>query len=164
MSSITAIPPFFPEDSTQISQLAVPTLAVIAITLRGDELILVQRSKEPQKGTWGFPGGSVEPGETLHDAALRELKEETGVTASVGPLLDVVEVIGFDPTGRHHHFALVALLCHYLGGELQAGDDAADCRWVTMGREGLNFDGALADRVADVAAKAFNLRGVTIKG
>lgn len=150
--------------SLQKATLSTPTLAVIAITLRGDEVILVQRRKEPQKGTWGYPGGSVEPGESLRDAALRELQEETGITAEVGPLIDVIEVIGFDPEGHHHHFALVALLCHYLDGELQAGDDAADCRWVAINNGTHNFNGILADHVADVAAKAFDLHNAAIEG
>ncbi|MEN4769778.1 NUDIX domain protein (plasmid) [Duffyella gerundensis] len=164
MTTCSSLLPLTAKNALQPITLAKPGLAVIAITLRGEEVILVQRSKEPQKGTWGYPGGSVEPGETLHDAALRELMEETGVTARVGPLIDVVEVIGCDPAGHHHHFVLIALLCHYLEGELQAGDDAADCCWVPF-REGiLNVNGVLADHVTRIAAKAFNLRDITIQG
>lgn len=146
------------------SPLAPPTLAVIAITLQQNKVILVQRSKEPQKGTWGFPGGSVEPGETLTAAARRELMEETGASAEIGPLIDVVEVIEYDPSGQHHHFALVALLCNYLEGDLRAGDDAQDCCWASFDDGKLSFSGVLADHVADVAEKAFRLHHTIIKG
>ena len=152
------------KDASHPSSLVKPALAVIAITIRHGDVLLVQRSKEPQKGTWGYPGGSVEPGETLHDAALRELMEETGVSARVGPLIDVVEVIGFDPSGQHHHYALVAFLCHYVSGELSAGDDALDCSWVPFVGGSLDFDGELADHVLGVAIKAFDLHNATISG
>ncbi|AOJ04666.1 MULTISPECIES: NUDIX hydrolase [Burkholderia] len=134
--------------------LATPRVAVIAVTFRGDEVILVQRGKEPQKGTWGFPGGSVEPGERLHDAAARELFEETGVRAEVGDPIDVVEVIGFDPGGQHHHYVLIAMPCRYVEGALRPGDDAADCRWVRVPDGVLEFPGVLADHVTRVALRA----------
>jgi 8-oxo-dGTP diphosphatase len=143
---------------------AQPRVAVIAITFRGDELILVQRSKEPQKGSWGFPGGSVEPGESLHDAALRELLEETGVRAEAGEWVDVVEVREFDSSGRHHHFVLVALLCSYIDGELRPGDDAADCRWVRMPAGIHAFPGVLADHVSRVALRAHAINQTNRKG
>jgi 8-oxo-dGTP diphosphatase len=134
-----------------------PRVAVIAITFRGDELILVQRRNEPQKDSWGFPGGSVEPGESLHDAAARELMEETGVRAEVGELVDVVEVREFDPSGRHHHFVLVALLCRYVDGTLRPGDDAAGCQWVRMPDGIRAFPGVLADHVSRVALRAHEI-------
>ncbi|AIP64890.1 NUDIX hydrolase [Burkholderia thailandensis] len=137
--------------------LATPRVAVIAVTFRGDDVILVQRGKEPQKGTWGFPGGSVEPGESLRDAAARELFEETGVRAEIGEPIDVVEVIGFDPHGRHHHYVLVAMLCRHVEGAPRPGDDATDCRWVRV-PDGLpRFPGVLADHVVRVAQRAHAL-------
>ena len=163
-STLSSTSPFNTSDKNRLnSVLAKPRLAAIAVTLRNNEVLLVQRSKEPQRGTWGFPGGSVEPGESLHCAAKRELMEETGITALVGPLIDVVEVIGYDPEGSHHHFALVALLCHYVDGELRPGDDAADCRWAKVINGKLNFNEALADHVADTVVKAFNLHSLVIK-
>jgi 8-oxo-dGTP diphosphatase len=134
-----------------------PRVAVIAIVFRGDELILVQRGKEPQKGSWGFPGGSVEPGESLHDAARRELMEETGVQAEVGELVDVVEVREFDASGRHHHYVLIALLCRHLSGEPRPGDDAVDCRWVRMPDGIHGFSGVLADHVGRVGLRAHEI-------
>lgn len=131
-----------------------PRVGVIAVTIQGDDVILIRRRNEPQRHAWGYPGGSIEPGESIHDAALRELMEETGTEAEVLGLLDVVEVCEFDRTGRHHHFVLIALLCRYIAGELRPGDDAMDCRWVRI-PDGLSaFDGDLVDHVERIAARA----------
>ncbi|WJV62347.1 NUDIX hydrolase [Pectobacteriaceae bacterium CE70] len=146
-----------PEKHPHPSSLSAPRLAVIAVTFRNDELILVKRSKEPQKDTWGYPGGSVEPGESLHTAVLRELMEETGITAEIEALVDIVEVIGYDLTGKHHHYVLIAMRCKYIDGELRPGDDATDCQWVHISDGIFNFDGLLADQVREVAFKAYNL-------
>jgi 8-oxo-dGTP diphosphatase len=134
-----------------------PKVAVIAVTFRGDDLILVQRKNEPQKGSWGFPGGSVELGEALADAALRELMEETGVTAKTLGLGDVVELRQTDPLGRFHHFILIVVLCRYISGALTAGDDAVDCRWVTIPSGLHQFDGILADHVVRIALNAHRM-------
>jgi 8-oxo-dGTP diphosphatase len=131
-----------------------PRAAALAVTFRGDDVLLVQRRNEPQKGGWGFPGGTIEPGESIHDAALRELQEETGVQASVLGLVDVVEVRERDPAGRYHHFVLIAMLCRYLQGEPRPGDDAADCRWLHVPGGLVGFDGHLIEHVAAVAQRA----------
>jgi 8-oxo-dGTP diphosphatase len=123
-------------------------------TFRGDDVILVQRKNELHKGSWGFPGGSVELDESLTDAALRELMEETGVRAEALGSVDVVELRETDSQGRFHHFILVAMQCRYISGGLIAGDDAADCRWLRIPDELHQFDGTLADHVARVAVKA----------
>ncbi|MDO6707260.1 NUDIX hydrolase [Photobacterium sp. 1_MG-2023] len=138
------------------SSLSSPKVAVLAITYQDDQLILVQRKNEPQKGGWGFPGGSVWPGESLRDAAVRELKEETSVQAIAEQLLEVVEVNEFDADNRHHHFILVPVLCRYVAGDLQAGDDASDCRWMSVG-EIVSKQADLIDKVADVALQANQL-------
>lgn len=130
-----------------------PRVAVLAVTYQADQLILVQRKNEPQKGGWGFPGGSVWPGESLYDAAVRELREETGVAAEPEQLLEVVEVNEFDADNRHHHFILVPVLCRYLNGELQPGDDATDCRWMSVS-EIVRQQSDLIEKVADVALQA----------
>ncbi|KDM93284.1 NUDIX hydrolase [Photobacterium galatheae] len=133
--------------------LTTPKVAVLAVTYQADRLILVQRKNEPQKGGWGFPGGSVWPGESLRDAAVRELREETGVQAQPEHLLEVVEVNEFDADNRHHHFILVPVLCRYLTGELQPGDDASDCRWMSVS-EIVSQRNDLIEKVADVALQA----------
>jgi 8-oxo-dGTP diphosphatase len=131
-----------------------PKVAVLAVTFRGDQVILVQRKNEPQKGSWGFPGGSVELGESLSDAARRELMEETGVTAEIIGHAEIVELREKDALGHFHHFVLIAMLCRYKSGDLTAGDDAADCRWVRVPDGFQEFNGVLADHVARVAKQA----------
>jgi 8-oxo-dGTP diphosphatase len=85
-------------------------------------LLLVQRGIEPARGTWSLPGGRVEPGETVDAAAVREVREETGLTVTIGELLAVVDVMGYTV----HDFAATVI-----GGVLQAADDASDVRWCT---------------------------------
>lgn len=86
-------------------------------------LLLVRRGRPPSAGLWSVPGGRVEAGETPAQAAVREVREETGLDVRVGELLATVEIGEFVV----HDFA-----AEVLGGELRAGDDAADVRWCTF--------------------------------
>lgn len=139
--------------SANSAQLAEPKVAVLAVTYRNNELVLVKRNNEPQRYGWGFPGGSVWPGESLKAAAIRELQEETSLVATAESIIDVVEVNEFDSNNTHHHFILIAILCRYVSGKAIAGDDAIDACW-------LNFDEIemrgeqLIPQVAEVAHKA----------
>jgi len=110
-----------------------PTLGAIAVVLRGDLVLLVRRRNEPDAGLWGYPGGHVEPGESVREAAVRELAEETGVTARDSACLDALDRIGRDGEGRLlYHYLLVAVLCAYEDGEPVAQDDAEEARWVPV--------------------------------
>jgi ADP-ribose pyrophosphatase YjhB (NUDIX family) len=103
------------------------------MVVRADRVLLVQRGREPDRGKWGFPGGLVELGETVAAAALRELAEETGIKAEAGPVVEMLEVITPDDSGRiRYHFILTALACHWRSGDGEAGDDAAATGWFTL--------------------------------
>ncbi|WP_208638793.1 NUDIX hydrolase [Vibrio rhodolitus] len=132
-----------------------PRVAVIAATYRDNELLLVQRSKEPQKYGWGYPGGSVNAGESLHAAACRELYEETQVQAVAEKTFEVIEVNEFDATGKHHHFILLAVLCRYISGEAIASDDALDCKWMSFEQIQTEKNNLIAHvaRIATLAAE-----------
>lgn len=110
-----------------------PIPAVGVVCLRtgadgGDEVLLIRRGKPPREGEWSLPGGRIERGETVRDAALRELVEETGVEAR---LLDLIEVVD-GLFGPEHHFVLIDFLAEWIAGEPVAGDDAAEARFVPL--------------------------------
>jgi len=110
-----------------------PVPAVLAVVVRDGRVLLVRRAKHPDRGLWGFPGGRIEPGETTADAALRELREETGVRASAGDVLTAIDVIDRAADGTlRHHFVLVAVSCRWQSGEGEAADDALEARWFTL--------------------------------
>lgn len=135
-----------------------PRLAALAVVLRGDQVLLVQRRNQPDAGLWGFPGGHVEPGETALAAAARELAEETGVTASPLTYLDNIDVIERGADGAlRFHFLLAAVLCDYVSGEPVAGDDALAAGWwpVEAVAQGAPPQSA---SVAAVLQKALDLR------
>src|SRR5260221_488110 len=84
------------------------TAGVDAVILDGDRVLLVKRANEPLKGEWSLPGGAVDVGETLEQAVARESKEETGFDVEVGPVVEVLDRIHRDASGRvEYHFVLV---------------------------------------------------------
>jgi 8-oxo-dGTP diphosphatase len=108
-------------------------LAVGAVILDGDRVLLVRRANEPMKGEWSLPGGAVDVGETLESAVAREVLEETGLAVSVGPVVEVLDSIRRDADGRvEYHFVIVDYLCSMRGGTATAGSDAGDLRWVAV--------------------------------
>ncbi len=110
-----------------------PYVGVGIIVFRGDEVLLAQRGKSPSKYSWSIPGGAQELGETVHEAAARELKEETGLEADILGLVDVVDSIRCDGDGRvAFHFTLVDVVAEWRAGEAIAGDDVPAVKWVKL--------------------------------
>lgn len=101
-------------------------LAVGAVVRHHDHVLLVQRGTPPEAGCWSLPGGRVEPGERMVDAAAREVWEETGLDVDIDHPLDWVERIGPD-----HHFVIVDFVATVTERrDPTPGDDAAAARWV----------------------------------
>lgn len=129
-----------------------PVPAVGVICFRDDEVLLIRRGKPPLLGEWSLPGGRIEPGERAVDAALRELREETGVSAEILGLVDVIDGV-FVEAGRH--YVLIDYAARWVSGEPSAGDDAMDAAFhrldlladLGMWRE--------TDRVIQLAASRF---------
>ena len=110
-----------------------PQVAVGAIVIKDGRVLLVKRSQSPGAGLWAIPGGRVELGETLRQAAEREIVEETGLTVRAGDPVYTFEVIKRDEAGRvQFHYVIVDLMADYLSGELNASDDASEARWTTV--------------------------------
>jgi 8-oxo-dGTP diphosphatase len=103
-----------------------PVPAVGVVCIRGDEVLLIRRGKAPREGEWSLPGGRIEPGERAVDAALRELREETGIEADIVGLIDVVDGL-FPEAGLH--YVLIDYVALWRSGEPVAGDDAAEARF-----------------------------------
>ena len=100
----------------------------VAAVIFQDERVLLQRRDDNKQ--WGLPGGSVEPGESVRTAVIREVLEETGLEVEVGPMIDVLDRIRVDPDGRvRYHFVLIDYLCWTGGGALRAGSDVDAAIW-----------------------------------
>ncbi len=105
-----------------------PQLAVGAIAIQGDEILLIRRGEEPGAGEWSVPGGKVEEGELLAQAVLREFQEETGLEAVCGPFVGWVERLE-----EFFHFVIMDFEVIVMSDdEPVAGSDADDARWVRL--------------------------------
>src|SRR3972149_4314104 len=99
---------------------------------RAPRVLLVQRASEPLAGQWSLPGGAVELGETLEEAVVRELKEETGLTVRVVKLVEAFERIIRDDSGRpRYHYVLLAPLWEPVEGSARPGSDVQAVAWAT---------------------------------
>jgi 8-oxo-dGTP diphosphatase len=108
-------------------RLGAPVLGVSICVIRNGCVLLTRRAKPPFENTWSLPGGRVERGERLEEAALRELREETGIGAELRGVFDWTEIIG-----AGQHFVVAVFLAGWKTGEAKAAGDAKAARWVSL--------------------------------
>jgi ADP-ribose pyrophosphatase YjhB (NUDIX family) len=110
-----------------------PIVGVGVVVWRRDRVLLVRRGKPPRQGQWSLPGGAQEIGETVFDAAHREILEETGLTIEVLGLIDIVDSIRRDDDGRvEYHYTLVDVFAVSEDGDAVAGHDADEAAWFDL--------------------------------
>lgn len=108
-----------------------PLVGVGVVVWRGEEVLLIQRGKPPRLGQWSLPGGLQKLGETVFEAARREVREETRVAIDVLAVVDIVDSVQRDGDDRvKYHYTLIDVVAEWRAGEAQAGDDAAGVVWV----------------------------------
>ncbi len=130
-----------------------PFVGIGAIIIQDSRVVLVRRAHPPIQGQWSIPGGVLEVGELVRDAAVREAREETGLIVEAGELLGVYDRVLYDAEERvQYHYVLIDFLCRPVGGKLLAASDAAEVRWFT--REELPAL-TLAEDTLDVIRKGF---------
>ena len=131
----------------------IPLVGIGAIIIDKSRVLLVKRAHPPLQDQWSIPGGVLEVGELVRDAAIREAREETGLIIEPTDLLGVYDrVLRNAEQLVQYHYVLIDFLCRRVGGELQAASDAAEVRWFT--REELP-DLNLAEDTLDVIRKGF---------
>lgn len=133
-----------------------PIIGVGAIIIRGEEVLLARRGKEPGYGKWSIPGGAVKLGETLEEAVVREVSEEVNLAVRVGEVVEVLERILHDAEGRvQYHYVLVDFLCEHLSGEGKPSSDALEVQWVPVSEISCHV---LSGKTKKVIQKAFEMR------
>lgn len=135
-----------------------PYLAASVAVFRDGRILLAARAKPPLRGTFSLPGGLVEPGETLAEAALRELSEEVGVEAEIIGFVGPVEIIEKDrESGQaRRHFVVCAHAARWVAGEPRTGAEALETRWVGPGEVA---ELPTTPGLEDILARAFALVG-----
>src|ERR1700756_835030 len=135
----------------------VPMVGVGAIIIEDARVVLVKRAHPPLQAEWSIPGGVLEVGELVREAAIREAREETGLIVEPGELLGVFDRVLRNPEKRvQYHYVLIDFLCRRVAGELAAASDAAEVRWFGQGElPGLK----LAEDTLEVIRKGFGHAG-----
>ena len=147
----------WPDPSPDPSPDRSPIPAVGVVCLRDGEVLLIRRANPPRKGEWSLPGGRIEWGETTAAAALRELREETGVEADLLGLVDVVDGLFMQRASGDiwAHYVLVDYAARWRSGEPRAGDDADDARFFALDEIGALGLWNETARIIDIAHATF---------
>jgi 8-oxo-dGTP diphosphatase len=110
-----------------------PIVGVGVVVWHGDQVLLVRRGKPPRRGQWSLPGGAQQLGETVAEAARREVKEEVGLEVILGDIVATVDLIERDPHERiRYHYTLIDFVAEAPSAALRPGSDAADARWFSV--------------------------------
>jgi 8-oxo-dGTP diphosphatase len=137
-----------------------PYLAVSAAIFRDGKVLIVRRGRAPAKGVYTLPGGGVELGETLEQAVIREVREETALHIAPVELVGFRQAIAQDAAGRiERHFVILPFAARYIGGELALNEELTEADWrdpSALG--GLNTTEGLAEVVAAAKARLAALR------
>jgi len=107
-----------------------PRIGVGAVLIHQDKVLLIKRGKEPLRGRWVVPGGTVELGETLEQALVREVQEETGLTVRPLEVVLVFDRIEREGDAVRYHYVIIDYLCDYVSGTPRAASDALDVAFV----------------------------------
>jgi len=107
-----------------------PLVGVGGVVVHENRVLLVQRGTEPLKGRWTIPGGLIDVGETLREAVIREVREETGLNVEPLELIELLDRIYREGERVRYHYVIADYLCRVEGGALHAASDAAAVRWV----------------------------------
>jgi len=111
----------------------IPLVGVGTVTIKNGKILLVRRAFDPGAGKWSIPGGLVEVGEKLSEAAMRETEEETGIQVEILELINVFDMIDLDDAKRiKYHYVLVDFLSKPIGGKERVCDEVTDIKWVTF--------------------------------
>ena len=110
-----------------------PVVGIGVVVWRDDKILLIKRGNPPRAGEWGLPGGMQKLGETIMEAALREVREETGLDVSPLGIVTALDGITRDKAGKvEYHYTIIDVAAHSPEGKAKAGDDATEVRWVTL--------------------------------